>query len=382
MAVFPSDTVYGLACDPENRGAVERLYRVKGRALDKPSAVMFFSLEDAFAALPELGYPTRQAMRRLLPGPVGLLVPNPGRRFSLAGGRDPGTLGVRVPELGWARDVGRPALQSSANLTGRPDPRRVADVPEEIRAAADLVIDGGELPGAPSTVVDLRRYTEDGSWSVVRPGAVREEELRRALGDQYHFHPDTYREDIQAGVPGYQRLQQELVAASGLGPEGGSAGDVLRILELGTGTGETARRLLARHESARLLGLDASQAMLSAARTALPDERVELLLRRLEEPLPEGPFDLVASALCVHHLDSVGKADLFTRVRTVLRPGGRFVLADVVVPRDPAAARAPLTPGFDQPSPVADQLRWLGEAGFEAWVAWEAGDLAVMVGEA
>lgn len=372
VAVFPADTVYGLACDPERRDAVERLYGLKGRALDKPSAVMFFSLEDAHAALPELGYPTRRAMRRLLPGPVGLLLPNVAHRFPLACGEDRGTLGVRVPGLKWAHGVRRPALQSSANRAGGSDPRRLHEVPEEIRRGADLVIDGGELPGTPSTLVDLRRYEEDGSWSVVREGKVGEEELQQALGDQYRFHPETYRDDIQGGVPGYERLQQELIAASG--PE------AVRILELGTGTGETARRLLARHPTARLVGIDASESMLAAARTVLPGERVELLARRVEEPLPGGPFDLVASALCVHHLDPQAKADLFVRARQALRPGGRFVLADVVVPDDPADADTPLTPGFDQPSPLADQLRWLGEAGFDARVSWADGDLAVMVG--
>jgi tRNA threonylcarbamoyl adenosine modification protein (Sua5/YciO/YrdC/YwlC family) len=371
VAVFPSDTVYGLACDPENRSAVERLYGFKERPRDKPSAVMFFSLEAALAGLPELGDPIRQAMGRLLPGPVGLLVPNPAHRFPLACGEDPETLGVRVPALSWARGVSRPALQSSANLAGGPDPRRLEDVPEEIRSAVDLVIDGGNLPGTASTLVDLRQYAEDGFWSVMRPGAVPEDELAQALGGQYHFRPDTYREDIQSSVPGYEQLQDELAAASGTGAR--------LILELGTGTGETARRLLSRHESARLVGIDVSEAMLSAARTVLPSERAELRTGRIEDALPEGPFDLVASALCVHHLDPGGKADLFARVREVLRPGGRFVLADVVVPQDPADARTPLTPGFDQPSPVADHLRWLEVAGFQARVAWESGDLAVIV---
>jgi L-threonylcarbamoyladenylate synthase len=184
VAVFPSDTVYGLACDPENDEAVRRLYALKGRSLDKPSAVMFFALEDAYVALPKLGHRTRQALRRLLPGPVGLLVPNSERRFPLACGGDAGTLGVRVPKLDWAGAVRQVVLQSSANLAGGPDPRRLEDVPEEIRAGADLVLDGGELPGTASTLVDLRRYEEGGSWSVIRPGAVGEGELRSALGDR------------------------------------------------------------------------------------------------------------------------------------------------------------------------------------------------------
>ena len=99
VVLFPADTVYGLACDPDDRFAVERLYLLKRRTLDKPSAVMFFSLERAFAALPELGERTREAMARLLPGAVTVLVPNPAGRFALACGRDVGTLGVRVPVL-------------------------------------------------------------------------------------------------------------------------------------------------------------------------------------------------------------------------------------------------------------------------------------------
>lgn len=118
--------------------------------------------------------------------------------------------------------------------------------------------------------------------------------------------------------------------------------------------------------------------MLSAARSALPEHRVSLLVAALEDPLPPGPFDLVASALCVHHLDGAGKAELFARVRAVLQPGGRFALADVVVPVDPGDAVTSLTPGFDKPSPLADQLAWLAEAGFEPFVRWTYRDLAVV----
>jgi L-threonylcarbamoyladenylate synthase len=181
VAVFPSDTVYGLACDPLNRGAVERLYGLKGRPLDKPSAVMFFELEAAVDALPELGQRTVAALRALLPGGVTLLLPNPGRRFPLACGEDTSVLGLRVPRVEGLGGARRPVLQSSANLAGGADPRRVEDVPEAIRGAVDLVIDGGELPGTASTVVDLRRYEADGSWRVVRAGAVGETELRVAL---------------------------------------------------------------------------------------------------------------------------------------------------------------------------------------------------------
>jgi tRNA (cmo5U34)-methyltransferase len=335
---------------------------------------MFFDLDAALDVLPELGDRTRAAMPHLLPGGVTLLVPNPAGRFPLACGEDPSTLGVRVPRVEPLAEVRRPVLQSSANFAGNPDPRRLQDVPEAIRAAADLVIDGGELPGLPSTVVDLRRYDEDGEWSVVRAGAVDYGALGLALGGQYHFDPVGYERMIRDDVPAYDRLHDELVAASGSGGQ--------RILELGTGTGETARRLLARHPAARLVGIDASPEMLDVARARLPAERVDLRVGRLEEPLPTGPFDLVASALAVHHLDPGQKERLFARIREVVAPGGRFVLADVVVPSDPAEARIPLTPGFDKPSPVSDQLRWLSAAGFGATVVWERGDLAVIVADA
>jgi L-threonylcarbamoyladenylate synthase len=172
VVLFPADTVYGLACDPGSGPAVERLYTLKGRPADKPAAVMFFALAPALAALPELGERTRAALERLLPGGVTLLLPNPRRRFPLACGPDPGTLGLRVPDVPALSGVRVPVLQSSANPSGGADARRLADVPEPIRAGADLVLDGGELPGTPSTVVDLRRYEQAGEWAVLRAGLV------------------------------------------------------------------------------------------------------------------------------------------------------------------------------------------------------------------
>ena len=122
--------------------------------------------------------------------------------------------------------------------------------------------------------------------------------------------------------------------------------------------------------------------MLGVAGSVLPADRVDLRVGEIEEPLPEGPFDLVASALCVHHLSGPEKAGLFKRVLAALRPGGRFVLADVVVPVDPADATTSLTPGFDRPSPLSDQVAWLRDAGFEVRVCWESGDLAVVAADA
>jgi tRNA (cmo5U34)-methyltransferase len=128
-----------------------------------------------------------------------------------------------------------------------------------------------------------------------------------------------------------------------------------------------------------LVGVDESASMLGAARETLPAERVTLHVGAIEEPLPDGPFDVVASALCVHHLEGSLKRDLFARVRDVLAPGGRFVLGDVVVPVDRADAVIPLSEGYDHPSPLADQLEWLAETGFAACVVWEHKDLAVVV---
>jgi tRNA threonylcarbamoyl adenosine modification protein (Sua5/YciO/YrdC/YwlC family) len=371
VAVFPADTVYGLACDVHNRVAVERLYRFKRRSLTKPSAVMFFDRDLALAALPELGERTRAALGRLLPGPVSVLLPNPERRFPLACGQDISVFGLRVPVVPALAGVSWPVLQSSANLAGGPDARTLAEVPEGLRRAADLVLDGGELPGTPSTVVDLRAFEDSGAWEIVRQGVMPRSEVQAALEGQFHFDPASYAEMIHEDIPVYDAFQDAVVDASGSGAS--------RVLELGTGTGETARRLLARHPDAFLVGVDESAPMLAAARAALDGNRVSLQVGEIEQPLPEGPFDLVASALCVHHLEGASKRDLFARVRAVLAPGGRFVLGDVVVPVDAADAVTSLTPGFDHPSPLADQLAWLAEAGFDARVVWEHKDLAVVV---
>ncbi len=309
----------------------------------------------------------------MLPGALTLLLPNPGRRFGPACGADPETLGLRVPAVAGLQGVRRPVLQSSANRAGESDARRLEEVPEPIRAAAELVIDGGELPGTPSTVVDLRRYEDDGEWSIVRLGGVPAAEVGAALEWQFHFDPSTYLETIRSEVPAYEILQEELVRATG--------GGARRVLELGTGTGETAARLLARHPEAQLVGVDASAPMLAVARARLPAERARLRVGTIEDPLPEGPFDLVASALCVHHLRGTDKRDLFQRVRRALAPGGRFVLADVVIPADPARASIPLSPGFDRPSTVEDQLRWLAEAGFRSRITWQRDDLAVLASD-
>ena len=143
---------------------------------------------------------------------------------------------------------------------------------------------------------------------------------------EFEFTPEGYVESMLAEIHDYVELQRETArATAGVRAE--------RILELGIGTGETTRRVLELHPGAHLTGIDSSAAMLARAREAFP--AADLRVARLEDPLPEGPFDLVVSTLAVHHLDSPGKADLFRRVAAVLRPGGRFVLADVVVPERP-----------------------------------------------
>jgi tRNA (cmo5U34)-methyltransferase len=188
----------------------------------------------------------------------------------------------------------------------------------------------------------------------------------------FEFTPEGYLESMLEEIPGFEELQEQTaLATEGI--------DVPRLLELGIGTGETTRRVLERHPHAHVTAIDASAAMLARAREELPS--ADLRVARLEDPLPEGPFELVVSALAVHHLDSAGKADLFRRVATALRPGGRFVLADVVVPERSEDAVIPCTPGFDLPDPVANQLAWLREAGFTPRVAWSRRDLAVMVAD-
>ena len=188
VAVFPADTVYGLACDPENADAVAKLYELKGRPADKPAAVMWFDRERALTALPELPPRARAAVEALTPGGVTLLLDNPQGRFPLAAGPSGGvrTLGVRVPALGpdAAALAGAPVvvLQSSANHAGGPDATRLDEVPEDIRQRADLVLDAGPLPGTPSTVIDLQAYEDTGEWRIVREGALLAAEVARALG--------------------------------------------------------------------------------------------------------------------------------------------------------------------------------------------------------
>jgi trans-aconitate methyltransferase len=189
------------------------------------------------------------------------------------------------------------------------------------------------------------------------------------------FVPEGYLEWVRRDIPAYDELQDRIAAET----DGIEAG---RVLDLGVGTGETARRVLERHPGALLTGVDSSAGMVERARAELPAERIEeLRVRRLEDALPEGPFDLVVSALAVHHLDPAAKADLFRRVAAALSPGGRFVLGDVVLPDRPEDAFIQLRAGFDRPDSPHEQAAWLGAAGLRARIAWLRGDLAVLVAD-
>jgi len=182
LAVVPTDTVYGLATSPYSEAPVRRLYRAKGRDELQPTALVAADLDVLFECIPELRGRAGAIARALLPGPFTLILPNPGLRFRWLTGSSPETIGVRVPELAGpggevlAR-VGAIAV-TSANLPGGPDPRTLAEVPDELRAAADALVDGGELPGTPSTVIDFTGRDP----VVLRDGAASAADALRAVG--------------------------------------------------------------------------------------------------------------------------------------------------------------------------------------------------------
>ena len=187
LVVIPTDTVYGLACTPYREAPVSELSKLKGRSRSQPIALVAASLEWLFECVPELRGRAGVVARALLPGPYTLILPNPARRFPWLAGDKEETIGVRVPDVrGPARDVleGAGAVAAtSANLHGGPDPRHLADVPAEILAAVAETVDGGELPGAPSTVLDLTGAEP----RVLRAGAVAAADalarVRAALGE-------------------------------------------------------------------------------------------------------------------------------------------------------------------------------------------------------
>ena len=180
VAVFPADGLYGLACDPLEAGAIAKIHRLKGRDDGKPSAVMYFSPLAIRELVSQLGPRTKAAVSALMPGPVTVVVANPQRRYPLACRQDPEQLGIRLIGGPLAGTM-CPVFQTSANLSGEPAPARFEDVPVSIRDGADLAIDGGELPGLPSTVVDITAIEEDGGWRILRDGALSPGDLASKL---------------------------------------------------------------------------------------------------------------------------------------------------------------------------------------------------------
>jgi L-threonylcarbamoyladenylate synthase len=178
--VLPFDTVYGLAADPENEEAVRRLYELKGRAEGHPSALVAGDLDHLLESLPELRR-LGAALGRVLPGPITLIVANPAGRYPWLTGSNPSAIGIRVPLLegdtaAVLEHLGV-VVATSANHPGGQDPRRLDDVPRDIRAGAGAVLDGGELPGTPSTVIDLSGEKP----RILREGALPAKEALRRL---------------------------------------------------------------------------------------------------------------------------------------------------------------------------------------------------------
>jgi tRNA (cmo5U34)-methyltransferase len=192
------------------------------------------------------------------------------------------------------------------------------------------------------------------------------------MAGPWDFDSDTYLAMVRSEIPTYDALQDRTAEATV---------DVVAntILDLGSGTGETASRVLAKHPTATLVGVDSSAEMLAHARQKIP--AATFVEASLEDELPSGPFDLVVSAFAVHHLTGEGKADLFERVAHVLRPTGRFVLCDVIVPENDVAAPIPLEEGVDLPDTLQDQIRWLAAAGLHASVVFVEDDVAIVQAE-
>jgi L-threonylcarbamoyladenylate synthase len=180
VAVFPADTLYGLACDPLSEAGVQRIHRIKGRDEGKPSAVLYFSPLAMRELLAGLGPRSRDAVGALLPGPVTLVLANPERRYPLACREDPERLGVRLIEGPLAR-MPLPVFQTSANPSGYAAPSAFDEIETEILGGADLAIDGGELVGSPSTVVDVSEIDSGGGWRILRKGALPAGEVNARL---------------------------------------------------------------------------------------------------------------------------------------------------------------------------------------------------------
>jgi tRNA (cmo5U34)-methyltransferase len=172
---------------------------------------------------------------------------------------------------------------------------------------------------------------------------------------QFHSKPETYLEQIRTQVPRYDELQRAAIDAIPFAPN--------RVLELGMGTGETTRHLLESYPDAWVVGLDSSPDMVFRLR----EEYDDIQLARMEDPLPDGPWDLVISVLSVHHLTDDEKHLLFRRVREHSRA---LVIGDVVK-AEPQVT--PLDPDVDFPDTAEDLAEWCGGE-----VTWRADDLAVV----
>jgi L-threonylcarbamoyladenylate synthase len=182
VAIFPADTLYGLACDPSNGSAIDRIHGLKDRVEEKSSAVMFFSPLAMRELVSTLGAGSRDALGALLPGPVTLVVDNPGGLYPLACREDASRLGVRLIEgpLGGANCA---IFQTSANRSGEPAPGRFDAIEPRIVDAVDLAIDGGEVGGDPSTVVDITEIDTGGRWRLLREGAIPGAQIAVSLGE-------------------------------------------------------------------------------------------------------------------------------------------------------------------------------------------------------
>jgi L-threonylcarbamoyladenylate synthase len=181
VAIFPADTLYGLAGDPLSATAIERIHAIKGRDDGKPSAVLYFAPLAMRELVSGLGTRTRDAIAALLPGPVTLVIANPEHRYPLACRQDPERLGVRLIE-GPLAGAMTPIFQTSANRSGEPAPTNFDLIDEGILSGVDLAIDAGELIGEPSTVVDVTAIDEDGPWEILREGAIPAADVEQRLG--------------------------------------------------------------------------------------------------------------------------------------------------------------------------------------------------------
>ncbi len=181
VAVFPADGVYGLCCDPIDSNAIGRIHLIKGRDEGKSSAVLYFSPLAMRELVAGLTSRVADAVGQLLPGPLTLILPNPDRRYPLACREDPERLGVRLLD-GPLAGMSLPVFQTSANLSGSAPASTFSGIEASILEGVDLAIDGGDLQGDPSTVLDLTDYEADGGWTVLREGAMSADRLAAVLG--------------------------------------------------------------------------------------------------------------------------------------------------------------------------------------------------------